>query len=45
MADMGFGLTMEDIMSIAFKIAEFSQRKHPFSNGMACRGWFETFKS
>ena len=45
MADMGFGLTTEDIMSIAFKIAEKSHRKHPFSNGMAGRGWFEGFKS
>ena len=45
MADMGFGLTTEDIMSIAFKIAEKSHRKHPFSNGMAGQGWFEGFKS
>ena len=27
-------------MSIAFKIAEKSHCKHPFSIGMAGRGWF-----
>ena len=45
MADMGFGLTTEDIRSIAFKIAEKSHRKHHFSNEMAGQGWFEGLKS
>ena len=45
MADMGFGLTKEDIMNIAFRIVDKSGRNHPFSNGMAGRGWFEGFRA
>ena len=45
MADVGFGLTREDIMRLAFNIAEKSGRKHPFSGNKAGRGWFEGFKA
>ena len=34
MADMGFGLTREDVMRTAFLIVDKSGREHPFSNGM-----------
>jgi len=44
MADMGFGLTKEDIMRSAFLLAEKSGMKHPFSkSGKAGRAWFEGF--
>ena len=45
MADMGFGLTREDVMRTAFLIVDKSGREHPFSNGMAGRGWFEGFRA
>ena len=45
MADIDFGLTREDIMQIAYCIVEKNQRKHPFHDGMAGRGWFEGFKA
>ena len=38
MADMGFGLTREDIMRLAFVIVDRSGRKHPFHDGKAGRG-------
>ena len=43
MADMGFGLTREDVMGMAFAIVEKTQRPHPFENGHAGRGWYEAF--
>ena len=45
MADMGFGLSREDVMHTAFKIAEAMGRKHPFSNGSAGRAWFDGFRA
>lgn len=45
MADIGFGLTREDIMQIAYRILEKNHRKHPFHDGMAGRGRFEGFKA
>ena len=45
MADMGFGLTREGVMGMAYAIVEKSQRNHPFKNGMAGRSWFEGFMS
>ena len=45
MADIGFGLTREDIMQIAYCILEKNHRKHPFHDGMAGRGRFEGFKA
>ena len=43
-ADMGFGLSQEDVMLTAFRIAENSGRKHPFTKGSAGRSWFDGFK-
>ncbi len=45
MVSMGFGLSREDVMSLAFVIAEKSGKKHPFQNGMAGRGWFDGFRA
>ena len=45
MADMDFGLLQSDIMANAFKIAEASRRKHPFTDGAAGRAWFDGFRS
>ena len=35
MADMGFGLSPEDVRYTAFRIADASGRPHLFQNGMA----------
>jgi len=45
MCDMGFGLSREDVMRVAYTIVEKSGREYPFSNGMASRAWFEGFRS
>ena len=45
MADMGFGLSRDDVMLTAFRIAESSGRKHPFQKGAAGRAWFDGFRS
>lgn len=45
MAEMGFGLTKEDVLRLAFRIVDKSGRQHPFTNGLAGRAWFEGFKS
>ena len=45
MADMGFGLTREDVMQLAYKIAEKTGKQHPFHNGSAGRSWFEAFRA
>lgn len=44
MADMGFGLTREAVMEMAFTIVEKSKRKHPFRDGRAGRAWFKGFQ-
>ena len=43
MADMGYGLSREDVMRTAYNLAEKSGRKHPFTNGLAGRAWFGAF--
>lgn len=43
MADMGFGLTRESVMAMAYAIAEKTGRDHPFKEGHAGRGWYEGF--
>ena len=43
MADMGFGLTRECVMAMAFAIADKTGRSHPFKQGYAGRGWYEGF--
>ena len=45
MCDMGFGLSRDDVMHTAFKIAKAMGRKHPFSNGSAGRAWFDSFRA
>ena len=45
MADMGFGLSRDDVMLTAYKIAEHSGRSHPFAKGTAGRSWFDIFRS
>lgn len=44
MADMGFGLSRETVMEMAFTIVQKSQRSHPFRDGKAGRTWFEGFQ-
>ena len=44
-ADMGYGLTREDIQQLACKIAEKTGCKHPVKDGKAGRGWFDGFKA
>jgi hypothetical protein len=44
MADMGYGLSREMVMRIAYVIAEKSHKKHPFSGESAGRSWFDGFK-
>ena len=43
MGDMGYGLTIEDVRTVAFRIAENSGRKHPFNEGKAGRDWYAGF--
>ena len=43
MCEMGFGITREGVMGLAYSIVEKSQRSHPFQNGSAGRAWFEGF--
>ena len=43
MCDMGYGLTVEDVRIIAYKIADNSGRPHPFNDGRAGRDWYEGF--
>ena len=43
MADMGFGLTREGVMAMAYAIADKTGRGHPFKEGHAGRGWYEGF--
>ena len=45
MADMGFGLSRNDVMAVAFKIAEGSGRKHPFADWAAGQAWFDGFRA
>ena len=37
-ANMGFGMTKDDVQRLAFSIAEKIGCKHPFSDGKAGRG-------
>ena len=43
MSEMGYGLTREGVMGMAYSIVERSKRPHPFQNGSAGRAWFEGF--
>ena len=44
-ADMGYGLTKEDVQHLAYSMAEKIHCKHPFRDRKAGRGWFDGFKS
>ena len=39
MADMGYGLTIEDVKMVAYRIVAGSGRSHPFKEGSAGRDW------
>ena len=43
MADMGFGLSRQDVMCLAFQLAEKSGMSHPFKDNSAGRRWFNEF--
>ena len=45
MADMGFGLSPEDVRYTAFRIADASGRPHLVQNGMAGYAWLEGFRA
>lgn len=45
MADVGFGLTREAVMEMAYAIVEKTGQEHPFKSGHAGRGWYEGFTS
>ena len=47
MAEMGFGLTREDLLRVGYLVAEKCGRKHPWSadDGVAGRAWLEGFMS
>lgn len=45
MSNKGFGLTREDVMSLAFVIAEKTGRQHPFQDRAAGRSWYNGFMS
>ena len=46
MANQGFGLAREDVMRLAFQIAEkVKLHDHPFKDGLAGHGWYEGFQS
>ena len=43
MANIGFGLTREDVMQLAYKVVEKIGKQHPFLDGSAGWSWFEAF--
>ena len=43
MADMGYGLTIEDIKVVGYRIVAGSGRSHPFKEGSTGRDWYEGF--
>ena len=43
LADMGFSLSRETVMCLAFKIVDATQRKHPFKDQKAGCAWFDGF--
>ena len=43
MCAIGYGLTVDDVRTIAFRIAQGSGRPHPFTGGKAGRDWYEGF--
>ena len=45
MSDMGFGLSREDVMALAYSVAKKIGRDNPFHDGHAGRGWLDGFRS
>ena len=43
MSEMGFGLSRDTVMHLAYNIVEKTQRKHPFKDEKAGRAWFDGF--
>ena len=43
MSEMGYGLSRETVMRLAFTIVDKAQRKHPFKGETAGRAWFDGF--
>ena len=43
MSEMGYGITQEGVMGLAYAIAGKSKRPHPLQNRSAGRSWFEGF--
>ena len=44
MSEMGYGLSRDIVMHLAFTIVDKTQRKHPFKDGKAGRAWFDGFR-
>ena len=44
MSEMGFGLSRDTVMHLAYNIAEKDKRKHSFKTEKACRAWFDGFR-
>lgn len=45
MSDMGFGLSRDNVIALAYTIAERIERDNPFRDGHAGRGWLDGFRS
>ena len=43
MADLGFRLSHQDVMCLAFQLAEKSGMSHPFKDNSAGHRWFDGF--
>ena len=44
MADMGFGLSRDTVMHLAYRIVAKAERKHPFKDEKAGCAWFDGFQ-
>jgi hypothetical protein len=44
MSEMGFGLSRDTVMRLAYNIVERDKRKHPFKDEKAGRAWFDGFR-
>ena len=43
MSEMGFGLSRDTVMHLAYQIVHKAQRNHPFKHGKAGRAWMDGF--
>jgi len=43
MSEMGFGLSHDTVMHLAYQIVHKAQRNHPFKHGKAGRAWMDGF--